>query len=85
MMNREKMIEELRHFVEGRLETAEFFANTEQETRNCQGIAFGAIRYAEAIGVLSHQEVLDQWDNYMLDKFNHIAQNVGKGPKVEII
>lgn len=84
-MNKEEMIEELKLFVQDRLETAELFANTEQEVRNCQGIAFGAIRFAYVIRILSYEEMINYWDNYMLDKFNHIAQNAGKGPKVEII
>lgn len=84
-MNKEEMIEELKLFVQDKLETAEIFASTEQEARNCQGIAFGAIRYAEIIGILSYEEMISYWDNYMLDKFNQIAQKAGKGPKVEII
>lgn len=85
MMDKEAMVEELRHFVECRLNSAEFFANTEQEARNCQGIAFGAVKFAHAIGILSYEEMVGYWDNYMWDKFNHIAQNAGKGPKVENI
>lgn len=84
-MNKEEMVEELKYFVQGRLETAEMFASTEQEARNCQGAAYGAIRFAHAIGILSYEEMVDYWDNYMGDKFNHVAQNAGKGPKVEII
>ena len=84
-MNKEEMVEELKYFVQCRLETAEMFANTEQEARNCQGAAYGAIRFAHAIGILSYEEMIDYWNNYMLDKFNHVAQNAGKGPKVEII
>ena len=84
-MNKDEMIEELRHFVECRLNSAEFFANIEQGARNCQSIAFGAVKFAHAIGILSYEEMVGYWDNYMWDKFNHIAQNAGKGPKVEII
>lgn len=83
-MNKEEMIEELKYFVECKLITAEMFANTEQEVRNRQGAAYGAIRFAYAIGILSYEKMVDYWDNYM-HKFNHIAQNAGKGPKVEII
>ena len=85
MMNKEEMIKELKFFVECKLLTAEMFVNTEQEARNCQEAAYGAIRFAYAIGILSYEEMVDYWDNYMLDKFNHVAQNAGKGPKVEII
>ena len=85
MMNREEMVETLKLFVQDRLETAEIFANTEQEVRNIQNIAFGAVRFAYTIGILSYEEMFDYWDNYIWDKFNHVAQNAGKGPKVEII
>ena len=84
-MNREEMVETLKLFVQDRLETAEIFANTEQEVRNIQNIAFGAVRFAYTIGILSYEEMFDYWDNYIWDKFNHVAQNAGKGPKVEII
>ena len=84
-MNKEEMVEELKLFVQDRLETAEMFANTGHEVRNIQNIAFGAVRFAYTIGILSYEEMFDYWDNYVLDKFNHIAQNAGKGPKVEII
>lgn len=83
-MNKEKMVEELKLFVQDRLETAEIFANTGHEVRNIQNIAFGAVRFAYTIEILNSEEMFDYWDN-ILDKFNSIAQNAGKGPKVEII
>ena len=84
-MNKEEMIENLKLFVEVELESAELFTNTEHEVRNCQNIAFGAVRFAYNIGILTYEEMFDYWDDYILDRFNYIAQNAGKGPKVEII
>ena len=78
-------MEKLKEFIEERVESAEMFANNYQEVMNCRAIAFGALRFAEHIGLVSYEEIKEYWDNWAWGKFEEIARGKGKGPKVEVI
>ena len=77
--------EDVKEFVGGYIESADLFANTRQEVMNCRAIAFGAIMFAQRIELVSYEEIKEYWDNYAWEKFEEIAREKGKGPKVEVI
>ena len=72
-------------FVDDRLEDAEMWANTRLEVMNCRAIAFGVIMFAQRIEIATYEEIKEYWDNYAWEKFEEIAKEKGKGPKVEVI
>ncbi len=78
-------MEIVKEYVEQRLKNAENFANTREEVMNCRAMAFGAVMFARRIGAITHEEVYKYWDNYAYQKFENIAKEKGKGPKVEVI
>ena len=77
--------EDVKKFVDDRLEDAEMWANTRQEVMNCRAIAFGAILFAQKIELVSYEELKEYWDDWAREKFEEIAKEKGKGPKVEVI
>lgn len=77
--------EDVKKFVDDRLEDAEMWANTRQEVMNCRAIAFGVIMFAQRIGAITYEEVQKYWNDYAWQKFEDIAKEKGKGPKVEVI
>ena len=77
--------EDVKKFVDDRLEDAEMWANTRQEVMNCRAIAFGVIMFAQRIELVPYEEIKEYWDDYALEKFEEIAKEKGKGPKVEVI
>lgn len=77
--------EDVKEFVGEYLESAEMWANTRQEVMNCRAIAFGAILFAQKIELVSYEEIKEYWDDYAWGKFEEIAREKGKGPKVEVI
>lgn len=77
--------EDVKEFVSGELETAELFANTREEVMNCRAIAFGAVMFAQRIELVSYEEIKEYWDNWAREKFEEIAKEKGKGPRVEVI
>lgn len=77
--------EDVKEFVGEYLESAEMWANTRQEVMNCRAIAFGAIMFAQRIELVSYEEIKEYWDNWAREKFEEIAKEKGKGPKVEVI
>lgn len=78
-------MEIVKEYVEQRLVNAEIFANTREEVMNCRAMAYGAIMFAQRIGAITYEEVKNYWDNYAWQKFEDIAKEKGKGPKVEVI
>lgn len=78
-------MENVKEFVEERLVNAEIFADTRKEVMNHRAIAFGAVMFAQENGLISYEEVKEYWDNYAWQKFEDIAKEKGKGPKVEVI
>ena len=78
-------MEDVKEFVEEYLESAEMFANTREEVMNCRAIAFGAIMFAQRIELVSYEEIKEYWDDWAREKFEEIAKEKGKGPKVEVI
>ena len=77
--------EDVKEFVGEYLESAEMWANTRQEVMNCRAIAFGAILFAQKIELVSYEELKEYWDDWAREKFEDIAKEKGKGPKVEVI
>ena len=77
--------EDVKKFVDDRLEDAEMWANTRQEVMNCRAIAFGGVMFAYKIEIISYDEVKEYWDDWAHGKFEEIARTKGKGPKVEVI
>ena len=78
-------MEIVKEYVEQRLVNAEIFANTREEVMNCRAMAYGAVMFAQRIGAITYEEVKKYWDNYAWQKFENIAKEKGKGPKVEVI
>ena len=78
-------MENVKEFVSNYLESAEIFANTREEVMNCRAIAFGAVMFAQRIELVSYEEIKEYWDNWAWEKFEEIAREKGKGPKVEVI
>lgn len=79
-----KNFEDLKEFIEEMVNTAEMFANNYQEVMNCRAIAFGALRFAEHIELVSYEESKEYWE-YIWDKFEQIGRNKKNEPKVEVI
>lgn len=77
--------EDVKEFVGEYLESAELWANTRQEVINCRAIAFGAIMFAQRIELVPYEDIKEYWDNWAWLKFEEIAKEKGKGPKVEVI
>ena len=77
--------EDVKEFVGKCLESADLWANTRQEVMNCRAIAFGAILFAQRIELVSYEELKEYWDDWAREKFEEIAKEKGKGPKVEVI
>ena len=77
--------EDVKEFVGEYLESAEMWANTRQEVMNCRAIAFGVIMFAQRIELVSYEELKEYWDDWAREKFEEIAKEKGKGPKVEVI
>ena len=77
--------EDVKKFVDDRLEDAEMFANTREEVEKIRAIAFGAVLFACRIEIVSYDEVHEYWDNWTWGRFEEIARTKGKGPKVEVI
>lgn len=82
---REFDFEDVKEFVGEHLESAEMWANTRQEVMKCRAIAFGAILFAQKIELISYEELKEYWDDWAREKFEEIAREKGKGPKVEVI
>lgn len=78
-------MEDIKEFVGEYLESAEMFANTREEVEKVRAIAFGGVRFAYNIGIISCDEVHEYWDNWAHGKFEEIARAKNKGPKVEVI
>ncbi len=76
--------EDVKEFVDGYIESADLFANTREEVINCRAIAFGAIMFAQRIEVVPFKEIREYWD-WAWEKFEEIAREKGKGPRVEVI
>ena len=76
--------EDVKKFVDDRLEDAEMWANTRQEVMNCRAIAFGVIMFTQRIELVPYEEIKKYWD-WALGRFEEIAREKGKGPKVEVI
>ena len=74
----------IKDYVEKRLEVADLFANTREEVMNCRAMAFGVIMFAQRIEIATYKEIKEYWD-YAWQKFEDIAKEKGKGPKVEVI
>lgn len=77
--------EDVKEFVGGYIESADLFANTREEVMNCRAIAFGAVMFAQRIELVSYEELKEYWDDWAREKFEEIAKEKGKGPKVEVI
>ena len=77
--------EDVKKFVDDRLEDAEMWANTRQEVMNCRAIAFGAIMFAQRLDLVPYEKIKEYWDNWAWGKFEEIAREKGKEPKVEVI
>lgn len=77
--------EDVKEFVEERLEYAEMWTNTRQEVMNCRAIAFGVIMFAQRIELVPYEELREYWDNWALEKFEEIAREKREEPKVEVI
>ena len=78
-------MEIVKEYVEQRLVNAEIFANTREEVMNCRAMAYGAVMFAQRIGAITYKEVQKYWNDYAWQKFEDIAKEKGKGPKVEVI
>ena len=78
-------MKDVKEFVEEYLESAEMFANTREEVMNCRAIAFGGVLFAYRTDIISYDEVKEYWDDWAHGKFEEIAKEKGKGPKVEVI
>lgn len=78
-------MEDVKEFVEKHLEDAEMFANTREEVEKVRAIAFGGVLFAYRTAIISYNEVHEYWDNWAHGKFEEIAKEKGKGPKVEVI
>lgn len=76
--------EDVKKIVDDRLEDAEMWANTSQEVMNCRAIAFGVIMFAQRIEIATYEEIEEYW-YWAWQKFEDIAREKGKGPKVEVI
>jgi len=76
--------EDVKEFVDEYIESADLFANTREEVINCRAIAFGAIMFAQRIEVVPFKEIREYWD-WAWEKFEEIAREKSKGPKVEVI
>lgn len=77
--------EDVKEFVGEYLESAEMWANTREEVMNCRAIAFGAVMFAQRIELVSYEELKEYWDDWAREKFEEIAKEKGKRPKVEVI
>ena len=78
-------MEDVKEFVGEYLESAEMFANTREEVEKTKAIAFGGVLFAYRIGIISYNEVKVYWDDWAHSKFEEIAKEKNKGPKVEVI
>ena len=78
-------MEIVKEYVEQRLVNAEIFANTREEVMNCRAMAYGAVMFVQRIGAITYEEVKEYWGNYAWQKFEDIAKEKGKGPKIEVI
>lgn len=76
--------EDVKEFVGGYIQSADLFASTREEVMNCRAIAFGAIRFAQSIELVSFKKIEEYW-SYAWNRFEEIANEKGKGPKVEVI
>ena len=76
--------EDVKEFVGEYLESADLWANTRQEVMNCRAIAFGVIMFAQRIEIATYEELKEYWD-WAWGRFEEIAREKGKGPKVEVI
>ena len=77
--------EDVKEFVEEHLENADMWASTRQEVMNCRAIAYGVIMFAQRIELVPYEKIKEYWDNWAWQKFEDIAREKGKGPKVEVI
>ena len=78
-------MEDVKEFVEEYLKNAEMFANTKEEVERIRAIAFGGVLFTCRTEIISYDEVKTYWDNWAHGKFEEIAREKGKGPKVEVI
>lgn len=75
----------IKEYVEERLKDAELFANTRKEVMNYRAMAFGAILFCQKENFCSYEDIKEYWEDYAWQKFEDIAREKGKGPKVEVI
>lgn len=77
--------EDVKEFVGNYIESANLFANTREEVMNCRAIAFGAIMFAQKIELVPYEKIKEYWDDWAWGRFEEIAKEKSKGPKVEVI
>ena len=68
------MINELKTFVEKRLEEARKHAVDQATVSNYRAIAYGAIRFAEENGLVSWDDISEWLDDYILIEFQRLME-----------
>lgn len=68
------MINELKTFVEKKLEEARKYAVNEATVSNYRAIAYGAIRFAEENGLVSWDDMSEWWDDYIWVEFQKLME-----------
>lgn len=68
------MINELKTFVEEKLEEARKYAVDEVTVLNYRAIAYGAIRFAEENGLVSWDDTGEWWNNYIWIEFQKLME-----------
>lgn len=71
------MLNELKAFVEEKLEEARKYAVDEVTVLNYRAIAYGAIRFAEENGLVSWDDTGEWWNNYIWIEFQKLMEERG--------
>ena len=71
-MDKEKLFEEAKYFVESKLETADLFGNSRKEVMQSRGLAFGVIQFLIGLDIIPYEEIKSYWE-YAYNKFEKIA------------
>ena len=68
------MMNELKTFVEKKLEEARKYAVNEATVLNYRAIAYVAIRFAEENGLVSWDDISEWWDDYIWVEFQKLME-----------
>jgi len=68
------MLDELKKFIEKKLEEARKYAVNAATVSNYRAIAYGAIMFAEENGLVSWGDIEEWWDDYAWFEFQRLIE-----------